>query len=161
MPKYAVHPPEWIDAAPTVAESSITIEASPADVWARIADHESWPTWFEDLKRVEPVGSGAGVGSGRRVSIGLITVDEEFTVWDENEHFAFAITKSPVPILKAMIESVRIEPDGSGGCTVTYRQGLEGRRGLGWLVDRVGRQLQKQTGAALVNLRRQVTSAPS
>lgn len=155
MPKLPVHPPEWIDSAPAVAESSVSIEASPADVWVRIADHETWTEWFTDLKKVERIGTGAGVGSGRRVSVAVITVDEEFTAWDENEHFAFAVTKSPVPVLAAMIESVRIEPTTSG-CTVTYRQGVEGRAGFGWLAKRIAKQLQGQTGSALINLKRLV-----
>lgn len=157
MPKLAVHPPEWIDAAPTVAQSSVDIEAPAAAVWARIADHESWPTWFDDIKKIEIVGTGEGVGGGRRVHIGFLTVDEEFTAWDVDEHFAFAVTKTAVPVLRAMIESVRIEPN-DDGCTVTYRQGLEGRRGLGWLIDRLGRQLQGQTAAALSNLKTAVES---
>ena len=153
MPKLAVRPPEWIDAAPTIAEASVTIDASPAAVWAHIADHESWPTWFEAVKKVERIGTGEGVGSGRRVSAGPITFDEEFTVWDPNEHFAFAVTKSTLPVFRAMIESVRIEPDGDDRCTVTYRQGLEGHRGMGRLVARLGRQLEGNLETALANLR--------
>ncbi len=155
MPKLPVHPPEWIDAAPAVAESSASIDASPEAVWVRIADHETWTEWFTDLKKIERIGTGIGVGSGRRVSVALITIDEEFTAWDENEHFAFAVTKSPVPVIAALIESVRIEATESG-CSVTYRQGVAGRTGFGWLAKRIAKQLQGQTGAALVNLKRLV-----
>ncbi|BAN01670.1 SRPBCC family protein [Ilumatobacter coccineus] len=155
MPKLTVHPPEWIDSAPAVAESSVAIDAPPAAVWARIADHESWPEWFTDLKKVERVGTGVGVGSGRKVGIALITIDEEFTAWTENEHFAFAVTKTPVPVLTALVESVRIE-ETEAGCTVTYRQGVAGRTGFGWLAKRIAAQLQGQTGDALQNLKRLV-----
>ena len=158
MPELDVRPPEWIDAAPTVAESSRQIDATADEIWARIADHESWPDWFTNLKKVERIGTGEGVGSGRRVTIAVLDIDEEFTVWDEGEHFAFAVTKAPIPFLRAMIESVQIEPNGDGGSTVTYRQGLEGRRGCGWLVAQMGKQLQSQTAAALDELATLVTS---
>lgn len=153
MPSMPVQPPEWIDAAPTIAESSVEIDAPASAVWPHIADHESWPTWFRQIKKIERIGEGAGVGSGRRVSIGLVTVDEEFTAWDVDEHFAFAVVKSPIPILKTMAESVRLEALADDRCRVTYRQGLEGRAGCGWLVGRVGNQMQGQTGAALAALK--------
>ena len=153
MPLLPVHPPEWIDTAPVIASSNVAIETDPMTVWGFIADHESWPTWFTDLKKVERIGTGIGIGGGRRVHIGKISVEEIFTAWSPGEHFAFAVTKSPVPVLAAMIESVEISPTESG-CEVTYRQGLAPRRGTGRLVERVGTQLQGQSGAALVNLKR-------
>lgn len=158
MPTLPVHPPEWIDSAPSVAESSVAIDATPANVWARVADHETWPEWFTDLKKIERIGTGVGVGSGRRVSVAVMTIDEEFTAWTENEHFAFAVTKFPLPVIAAMVESVRIEAT-DAGCQVTYRQGVEGRTGFGWLAARVAKQLQGQTAEALHNLKRLVEAA--
>ena len=159
MPSMDVQPPEWIDSAPTVARSSITIDAPAADVWVHIADHETWPTWFTDLTSIERVGTGQGVGSGRKVKVGPLTIEEEFTAWDENEHFAFAVTKAPIPILKTLAESVQLESTGADSCTVVYRQGVEGRFGfLGPVMKRVGTSLEKQTGEALANLKRIVES---
>ena len=83
-------------------------------------------------------------------------MDEEFTVWSENEHFAFAVVRSRLPILAAMAESVRIEP-AEGGCRVVYRQGLQGRRGTGRLLDAIWKRRGAPALAdALVNLRRLV-----
>ena len=151
-----VNPPEWIDAAPIRVEQTIEIAAPPAAVWARIADHASWPEWFTALDSVEVTGRASGVGGERRVVVGRLPMDEEFTVWSENEHFAFAVVRSRLPILAAMAESVRIEPT-EGGCRVLYRQGLQGRRGTGRLLDAIWkRQGAPALADALVNLRRLV-----
>lgn len=153
MPSHPVQPPEWIDAAPIVVEKSVEIAAPPSVVWARIADHETWPEWFAALDRVEVPGRGEGVGGGRRVLIGgRITLDEEFTAWDPDRHFAFAVVSSPLPMLGCLAESVRLEPT-DRGCRVVYRQGLQGRRGLGWAMKLLWGRAPKQLDDALGRLK--------
>jgi hypothetical protein len=160
MPSHPVHPPEWIDSAPIVADASIVIQAPPSDVWAEIADHESWPEWFDSLDRVEPGTPSTGVGGTRRVFAGPLSLDEEFTVWDENEHFAFAVTASKLPILAALIESVRLEPvDAGAACRVTYRQGVEGRTGFGWPMKTIWRRAAAGLPVALAALKARVESS--
>lgn len=152
MPSHPVQPPEWIDSAPIRVERSVDIDAAPAAVWAIIADHEDWPRWFTSLGSVEVTGAAAGVGGTRRVSINRITIDEEFTAWDENEHFAFAVVGTKVPFLDTMAESVRIEPTDTG-CRVIYRQGLQAKRGMGFLLDLAWKPAAKQLTAALASLK--------
>ena len=157
MPSHAVHPPEWIDSAPIVVEESIVIHAPPSDVWLEIADHASWPEWFEALDRVEPGTTSTGVGGTRRVTAQRLAIDEEFTVWDENEHFAFAATSSKLPVLAALAESVRLEPvDGGAACKVTYRQGLQGRTGCGWLMKAIWSRAAAGLPIALNGLKERV-----
>ena len=109
MPTHPVQPPEWIDSAPIRVERSIDIAAPPSLVWGLIVNHVDWPTWFTTLDSVEVVGAGSGIGGGRRVTMKKLTLDEQFTAWDEDRHFAFAVVKSKIPILDTMAESVRIE----------------------------------------------------
>ncbi|NQY56462.1 MAG: SRPBCC family protein [Ilumatobacteraceae bacterium] len=158
MPSHPEHPPEWIDAAPVRVEQRIEIDAPVEAVWARIADHETWPEWFAALDRVEVVGRGSGVGGGRRVTAARLPVDEVFTAWDENEHFAFAIVRSKLPILQAMAESVRLEETDNGGCRVIYVQGLEARRGFGRVLGAVSRRLDRDLKAGLDALKQTVES---
>ena len=41
-------------------------------------------------------------------------------------------------ILAALAESIRLEPVGDGAaCKVTYRQGLQGRTGFGWMMKAI------------------------
>jgi hypothetical protein len=155
-----VHPPEWIDSAPIVVDESVVIDAPPSAVWAEIADHESWPEWFETLNRVEPGPTSTGVGATRRVSAGPLVLDEEFTAWDENEHFAFAVTHSKLPILGALIESVRLSPENDGAaCRVNYRQGVQGRSGFGWAMKALWSRAAKDLPVALQNLKQRVESS--
>lgn len=160
MPSHPVHPPEWIDSAPIVVDESIVIQAPPTAVWAVIADHASWPEWFTALDRVEPGSTSTGVGGTRRVVASRLPLDEEFTVWDENEHFAFAITASKLPILGALAESVRLEPvDDGAACKVTYRQGVQGRKGFGRAMKALWSKAAKDVPVALKQLKARVERA--
>lgn len=166
MPTHPEHPPEWIATAPISVERSVEIAATPAEVWRHVADHESWPDWFGALSKVEVTGEATGVGGRRRVSIkGPSGLDEVFTAWDENERFAFAVVGSKVPFLAALAESVELEPielgSGDAGCRVTYRQGLELRRGFGWMGSRSTRLLGDQLTKGLTGLKTQVERSPT
>jgi len=155
MPSHPVQPPEWIDSAPIRVEESIDIAAPPAAVWAHIVDHEAWPEWFTDLDEVEVTGRATGVGGTRQVTARPLVIDEEFTVWDENEEFAFAVVRTKIPFLSTMAESVRVEPAGDG-CRVVYRQGLQARRGFGRLLNLAWRRAPGQLQRALANLKTRV-----
>lgn len=156
MPSHPVQPPEWIDGAPILVEESIEIDAPPAEVWTHVVDHAAWPLWFEALDEVQPGSTSTGVGGTRRVIVNRLAIDEEFTAWDEGEHFAFAIVNSKIPIMAAAAESVRLEPTPAGGCRVTYRQGVEGRRFFGPLMKLAWAPASKGLPPALASLKQRV-----
>lgn len=156
MPSHPVKPPEWIDSAPILVEESIEIDAPPAEVWTHIVDHATWPHWFEALDEVQAGPTPTGVGGTRRVIANRLAIDEEFTAWDEGEHFAFAIVRSKIPIMAAAAESVRLEPTTAGGCRVTYRQGVEGRRFFGPLMKLAWAPAAKGLPSALTSLKQRV-----
>ncbi|MEL6892282.1 MAG: SRPBCC family protein [Actinomycetota bacterium] len=155
MPRHPVVGPEWITEAPIRVEQSIDIAAAPAAVWPHIADHERWPEWFTELDRIERIGSGEGVRSGRRVTARRLTIDEEFTAWDENERFAFAVVKSPIPVLARLAEEVVLEQV-DHGTRVTYRQGVEGKRFVGGVMALIWKRAPAQVAAALAALKTRV-----
>ncbi len=161
MPKHPVKQPEWIDSAPILVSESVEIDATPAEVWAHIADHESWPEWFDALDEVQPGETSSGVGGTRRVIVKPLPIDEVFTAWDEGEHFAFAIVGSKIPMLAAAAESVRLESIADRRCRVTYRQGVEGRPGLGWLMKLAWKPASKGLPVALAALKQRVESGHS
>ncbi len=157
MPTHPVVGPDWISSAPIVVEQSIEIAAAPGAVWPHIADHESWPAWFTDLDEIDRIGSGEGIGSGRRVKIKRFTIEEEFTAWEENRRFAFAVVESPLPVLARLAEDVLLEPT-QHGTSVVYRQGVEGKHFVGGIMGLLWKQAPGQVANALVNLKVRVES---
>jgi len=143
---------------PTTASRSVDIAAPPPVVWGLIADHVGWPKWFTTLDAVEVLGAGSGVGGGRRVTVKKLALDEQFTAWDEDQHFAFAVVKSKIPILDTMAESVKIEAT-DDGCRVDYRQGLQAKRGMGKALELMWKPAAKGLEEALANLKRLAESA--
>jgi hypothetical protein len=150
MGELPAHGPEWIDTAPlrNVVERRL---AAPCEaVWARIADHETWPEWFTALDRVRVTGEPEGVGGRREATARGITMGEVFTAWEPGERFAFAIVRAN-RTLAGMAESVELRPDGDG-CVVTYRQGVEPASGFGWLWRLIMPRLRSETAKALERL---------
>ncbi|MCB0965764.1 MAG: SRPBCC family protein [Ilumatobacter sp.] len=143
-------PPEWIETAPVVVRNARRIAAPVDAVWGRIADHETWPEWFTDLKTVTVTFAPEGVGGGRDVAAPGLKVRERFTEWEPPHRFAFTLFEGP-PIMAAMAESVVLEPDGDG-CTITYAQGIEPAKGFGWLMKLVAKRLDGQQRKALDRL---------
>ncbi len=125
MTAMTTRPLEWIDQAPVRASRTRRIAASPAVVWAAIADHHSWSQWFGPITEVVPGETSEGVGGTRRVIVGKVEVDEEFLAWDPEERFAFTVTASTGPGLRSMNEDVRLTPAGDDATTVTYTMALD------------------------------------
>lgn len=100
--------------------------AVPVDrVWETIADHEGWARWFGAITKVERIGTGEGVGSGRRVHLkGGVQAEEEFLAWEPGVRFAFTLTASSMPGLRSMVEDVQLQPD-AGGTIVSYTQAAD------------------------------------
>jgi carbon monoxide dehydrogenase subunit G len=135
-----------------VFSNTIEIAATPGDVWQRLADHVTWSEWFPSLDKVEVTGAPAGIGGKRRVTVSRLPLDEEFTAWTEEEQFAFAIVKSPLLFVAALAEDIRLEATDSG-CRITYRQGIEAKKGCSWLAKAAFRSLDASTAEALNNLK--------
>jgi uncharacterized protein YndB with AHSA1/START domain len=142
--------PQWIATAPHVNRAERTIDAPVEVVWAAIADHAAWPTWFTALKRVEVTGAAEGVGGTRAVTVPGMTLHEVFTAWEPGRRFAFTVERA-APVLAALAESVELEPHGAG-CRITYVQGFEARRGFDWVVRLVARKAGRDLVAAVDRL---------
>lgn len=118
-------PLDWIDQAPVAVTATRRIATTPDRIWAAIADHEGWPAWFGAITEVEVLGRGEGVGGGRRVHIGRVTVDEEFLAWEPGARFAFTLTHSSAPGIRSMVEDIHLIEAGDTATTVSYTQALD------------------------------------
>ena len=153
MPKLQPQPVAWIHSAPFQASATREIDATPAEVFAALCDHERWPEWFTTLVKVERFGDKhEGVGSNRRVFINKrMAIDEEFVAWDPNTAWGFTVLEAKVP-LKSMNELVTIEDLGDGRSSVTYLMGIEAKGWFQPVVNLMKKMMSKNLGDALDNL---------
>ena len=149
-PELPAHTPDWIATAPLRNVAERRVAAGCDAVWARLADHASWPEWFTAVKEVRVTGDAAGVGGRREVSLPGTRLGEVFTVWEPGAHFAFAVVRAN-RTLAGMAESVALLPDGDG-CLITYRQGVEPARGFGWLWRLILPRMRRELTSALDRL---------
>ncbi|MDZ7673884.1 MAG: SRPBCC family protein [Acidimicrobiales bacterium] len=117
---------DWIEQAPVKVTEERRIGVPVENVWRAIADHEGWADWFGAITRIERIGSGEGVGSGRRVFLkGGVKAEEEFLAWEPDARFAFVLTSSSMPGMRSMVEDVQLLPEGAGATIVRYTQAVE------------------------------------
>ncbi len=144
-------PDEWMETAPVRIRAERVLDATPAQVWERIADHETWPEWLDAVSAVEVTGARDAVGGGRRVKAGPILMEEKFTRWDPEHAFGFTITAMSRRLVKSMNERVTLEPVGSG-TRVVYEQAIDPSAVMGLLLKAVQGRVAAQLGAGLDRL---------
>ena len=101
---------DFIEGAPWRFENTVDLEATPEAVFDILADGESWPQWFDGIKRVawtspEP----KGVGTTRTVTLTTMTAHEHFLAWERGRRFAFRFDGLSRPLWRAGIEDYRLE----------------------------------------------------
>lgn len=125
---------EWIERAPIRVQDEAVVPADASVVFATLADHESWPTWFSGMRRVRVDGRSTGVGATRTVWVGPVAVREKFVVWEPDTRFSFTLTESGAPGLASMVEDFQLEPLAAGRTRVRYIVGIA-TAGLGGVLD--------------------------
>lgn len=121
MSALEVHGDDWFEIAPIRVDRSLIVPTSPAVVFARLAEHERWPEWFDGMRLVIVTRRVRGVGCERTVAVGPISVRERFVVWEENARLGFYIIEATVPGLRAMHEDWRLSDLGDGRTRWTSR----------------------------------------
>ena len=99
-----------IDELPIRIARSVELGAPPDEVFAVLADHDGWTTWFGGMSRVRIDGLASGVGALRTVSVPPARVQERFSAWAAGERLTFHVVASTLPGLAAMTEDWRLEP---------------------------------------------------
>lgn len=149
----------FADTAPVRIEGAATLDASPAEVWEVLVDHEAWPRWFRGVHTCRGTSEPAtGVGSTRRVTLanGRWVVDERFIAWDDERLWAFTATAMRPAVFRSLVERVAIEPVAAGRTAVTYRMALEPTLALRPVVPLLRHTVRRNLSAALVELGREV-----
>lgn len=94
------------------------IAASPATVWAILADVESWPTWTDSIKELELLTDAPfGPGSIARVKQpAMPALEWEVTDWRPGSSFTWQAASAGI----VNVASHRIKKRGPNSCTVTF-----------------------------------------
>ncbi len=116
---------DWTAQAPLTVTGRATTSASPEQVFSVLADHERWPEWFPNVKRVEVLGPAEGVGARRRVTIPGASVEERFICWDVGERWSFTGTAAKPGFVRSIVEDCQLAPHGEGGTAITYSMHLD------------------------------------
>lgn len=77
--------------------------------------------WMPDVRSVTWMSPEPhGVGTHRVVRLPGLAVHEKFLAWERGRHVAFRLEAASLPLLRAMVEDLRIEPAGDGLVRVRY-----------------------------------------
>jgi hypothetical protein len=146
-------PIDWAERAPLVVQATATSAAPPDAVFAVLADHERWPEWFRNVKRVEVTGPREGVGAQRRVHVPGAAFEEEFIVWDVGSRWSFTVTAARPRILRALVEDCRLTST-DGGTHIDYRMCFEPTTWSGPVMRLLAGQMRRQLQGAVDELAR-------
>jgi ribosome-associated toxin RatA of RatAB toxin-antitoxin module len=109
-------------------ESSITIDAAPADVMGVIADFEAYPEWTGAVKEVE-IRTAAPDGRAKTVWFNLDAgaIKDQYILdytWTAQQAVRWTLV-SAEQIVKAMDGAYLLDDNGDGSTTVTYQLAVD------------------------------------
>ena len=117
----------WVPTAPVVLTNVVNVNATPTQLFDRLADLGSWAEWCAGMRKVRVDGPAAGVGAVRTVWVGSTRVQERFLEWVPGERLTFALIGSNTPGLRSMVEDWAMAPDPEtpGRSVMTVTIGIE------------------------------------
>jgi hypothetical protein len=143
---------DWVEQAPLALTGRSTSPAAPDRVFAVLADHERWPEWFPNVRKVEVMGPAEGVGARRRVRTPGVVVEEEFIVWEPGSRWSFTGTAARPGFVRSLVEDCRLEATESGGTAIEYTMYLDPAPGFGLLVRLAAPRIRASIGKAMQHL---------
>ncbi|GHH77975.1 cyclase [Kitasatospora indigofera] len=107
--------------------ASITIEATPAEVMAVIADFAAYPAWTGEVKEIEVLETDdAGRAAQVRLLLDAGAIRDEHVLaytWDGDREVGWTLVKSQM--LRTLDGSYTLAPLRSGGTEVTYQLAVD------------------------------------
>lgn len=98
-----------------------TAEAPPERVFDVLADDAAMKKWFADVKDIRWTSKAPfGVGSTREVELKTLTVKERFVAWERGVRMTFSIDAITIPLVKALMEDIQLEPLGEKGTRIVW-----------------------------------------
>lgn len=94
--------------------TSITINATPEEIWEVLADFATISTWVPMIQHSCSLnGQTSGIGACRRVQIAQQALVETVTVWEPNAAVAYTIEGMP-PIVGTATNTWTMQPHANG-----------------------------------------------
>lgn len=102
----------WLAQAPLLVSNEVSVSASPADVFAVLADIGHWQTWCTGVTETVVVGPlTTGVGAERKVKAGGIRFEEVFVNWEDGVRVTFSGLTCSAPGFRSLVEDWSVVPD--------------------------------------------------
>jgi carbon monoxide dehydrogenase subunit G len=124
MKRYACRPVDdsFVDTAPVRLVNTVTVRASPEQIWAALEDASAWPRWATVIKNVEWTSPKPfGIGTTRTVTMtGKMTGFEEFIAWDPYRRMGFRFNEASMNGVSAFAERYTLEPVSPETTQVTW-----------------------------------------
>jgi carbon monoxide dehydrogenase subunit G len=156
MPAYPLRHVDdsFLEEAPIVVRSTVSLDASPSEVWRVLGSDEMW-SWFPVIDRLEwRSPEPKGPGSIRRLRLArLITVDEEFYRWDVDERATFRVVGQSRRMLDGLIEDFLLTPTGRG-TDLTWTMAVSPLKGRGLPLAPLGPLLRPGNTAVIGGIRK-------
>ncbi len=107
---------EFFETAKHRITGSARLSASPAKVFASLAENSDWLKWFPMVKSIEWITGTGGLGSEREVVLGggLGHYRERYIAWEPATRYAFTMFGTTSPMFARLAEDFRLTPDGTG-----------------------------------------------
>ncbi|MEY9835952.1 SRPBCC family protein [Streptomyces sp. 846.5] len=139
--------------------SSTTIEATPEQIMAVIADFAAYPEWTGEVKEVEVLAKGA---DGRAEQVRLLldagAIKDEHVLaytWEGDHRVSWTLVKSQM--LKSLDGSYLLDPSHSGGTVVIYQLAVDVKIPMLGMIKRKAEKVI--IDRALAGLKKRVESA--
>lgn len=111
---------DYCQSAPCHILNEAELPLSPEATWDLLAS-TAWPEWFVDFVAVSWLTPAPhGVGSRRKAVLKTAAAIERFVAWDRGERLAFGLDAVSLPLVRAMMEDMRLSPTASGGTRLSY-----------------------------------------
>ena len=134
-------------------ERTATISATPAEVWALLADFPAISEWAPNVDHsCLMTEQTKGVGMVRRIQAGRTTLLERVLTWEPDETFSYALEGLP-PVVKSATNTWRIvEVTGGSQVTLTSRVDAGPRPPQQLIAKVVGRKLGQASDEMIAGL---------
>jgi ribosome-associated toxin RatA of RatAB toxin-antitoxin module len=106
--------------------SSTTIDATPEQIMAVIADFAAYPAWTGEVKEIEVLGESDGRAEQVRLLLDAGAIKDEHVLaytWDGDREVSWTLVKSQM--LKSLDGSYLLAPARGGGTEVTYQLAVD------------------------------------